>query len=178
MYQKKNGETKLYDYRRKLTSYQPLWDKPQTWSQPLSVWDHCNVEPPFLFGFDHTDWDGGILVPGPGIKPELPTLEVWSQPLDHLFFCDWCTDLPRMLPHSFVCFFQNFLFCIGVQPIDWVRFLGRGDPMEKGMATQSSIPPWRIPRMKEPAGAILHRVAKSQTRLSDKHPPPHTHTAD
>ena len=84
-------------------------------------------------------------------------------------FCDSCTDLPRMLPHSFVCFFQtlNVLFCTGVQPIDWVQFLGWEDPMEKGMATQSSILPWRITRMKEPAGAILHRVAKSQAWLSD-----------
>ena len=27
----------------------------------------------------------------------------------------------------------------------WVRFLGWEDPLEKGMATHSSIPAWRIP---------------------------------
>ena len=27
----------------------------------------------------------------------------------------------------------------------WVRFLGRQDPLEKGMATHSSILAWRIP---------------------------------
>ena len=27
----------------------------------------------------------------------------------------------------------------------WVRFLGREDPLEKEMATHSSIPAWRIP---------------------------------
>ena len=31
-----------------------------------------------------------------------------------------------------------------------VRFLGEEDPLEKGMATHSSILAWRIPRMEEP----------------------------
>ena len=31
-----------------------------------------------------------------------------------------------------------------------VRFLGRVDPLEKEMATHSSILAWRIPRMEEP----------------------------
>ena len=32
----------------------------------------------------------------------------------------------------------------------WVQSMGREDPMEKGMATHSSIPAWRIPWMEEP----------------------------
>ena len=32
----------------------------------------------------------------------------------------------------------------------WVRFLGWEDPLEKEMATQSSILVWRIPRTEEP----------------------------
>ena len=32
----------------------------------------------------------------------------------------------------------------------WVRNLGRKDPLEKGMATPSSILAWRIPWMEEP----------------------------
>ena len=32
----------------------------------------------------------------------------------------------------------------------WVRSLSRDDPLEKGMATHSSIPAWRIPRTEEP----------------------------
>ena len=32
----------------------------------------------------------------------------------------------------------------------WVRFLGREDPLEKEMATHSSIPAWKIPWMEEP----------------------------
>ena len=32
----------------------------------------------------------------------------------------------------------------------WVQFLGREDTLEKGMATHSSIPAWRIPWTEEP----------------------------
>ena len=34
----------------------------------------------------------------------------------------------------------------------WVQSLGREDPLEKGMATHSSILAWRIPRTEEPGG--------------------------
>ena len=43
----------------------------------------------------------------------------------------------------------------------WVRFLGQEDPLEKGMATHSSILAWRIPWTEEPGGLQsmgLHRV--------------------
>ena len=44
-----------------------------------------------------------------------------------------------------------------------VRFLGEEDPLEKGMATHSSILAWRIP-MDRGAGRVTVRgVAKSQT---------------
>ena len=34
----------------------------------------------------------------------------------------------------------------------WVRSLGQEDPLEKGMATHSSILAWRIPWTQEPGG--------------------------
>ena len=49
-----------------------------------------------------------------------------------------------------------------------VQSLGQEDPLEKGMATQSSIFAWRIPW----TGAwqtTVHRMAKSRTWLSTKH---------
>ena len=46
-----------------------------------------------------------------------------------------------------------------------VQFLGSEDPLEKGMATHSSILVWRIPQTEEP----VRGVAKSRTRLSDYH---------
>ena len=33
-----------------------------------------------------------------------------------------------------------------------VRILGREDPLEKGMATHTNIPAWRIPWTEEPDG--------------------------
>ena len=43
----------------------------------------------------------------------------------------------------------------------WVQSLGWEDPLEKEMATSSSILAWRIPWTEEPG------VTKSQTRLSN-----------
>ena len=34
----------------------------------------------------------------------------------------------------------------------WVQFLGQEDPLEKGMATHSSILAWRTPKTEEPGG--------------------------
>ena len=47
-----------------------------------------------------------------------------------------------------------------------VRSLGREDPLEKGMASQSSILAWRIPWTEEPGG-LQSAGSQSQTRLSD-----------
>ena len=34
----------------------------------------------------------------------------------------------------------------------WVQSLGQENPLEKGMATHSSVLAWRIPRIQEPGG--------------------------
>ena len=34
----------------------------------------------------------------------------------------------------------------------WVQFLSQEDPLEKGIATHSSVLAWRIPRTEEPGG--------------------------
>ena len=49
----------------------------------------------------------------------------------------------------------------------WVRSLGWEDPLEKEMATHSSILAWGIPWTEEPGGAIVLGVTKSRTRFSD-----------
>ena len=46
----------------------------------------------------------------------------------------------------------------------WVRSLGREEPLEKGIATHSSILAWRIPwTEKEPDGLPSHGVIKGWT---------------
>ena len=46
-----------------------------------------------------------------------------------------------------------------------VRSPGWEDPLEKGMATHSSVLAWRIPWMEEPGGATVHRISKSWIQL-------------
>ena len=52
----------------------------------------------------------------------------------------------------------------------WIQSLDQEDPLEKEMATHSSILAWEIPWTEEPGGARVHGIAKSWTRLST-----HTH---
>jgi len=47
----------------------------------------------------------------------------------------------------------------------WFRYLGWEDPLEKGMATHSSILAWRIAMDRGAWQAAFHGVAKNQTRL-------------
>ena len=50
----------------------------------------------------------------------------------------------------------------------WVQSLGQKDPLEKGMATHSSILVLEIPWTEESAAmATVHGVAKRQTLLSN-----------
>ena len=48
-----------------------------------------------------------------------------------------------------------------------VQSPGQEDPLEKEMATHSSIHARKILWTEEPGGATVHSVAKSRTRLSD-----------
>ena len=49
----------------------------------------------------------------------------------------------------------------------WVQFLGQEDPLEKKMATHSSILAWEIPLREEPDGPQSMGSQKSQSWLSD-----------
>ena len=50
----------------------------------------------------------------------------------------------------------------------WVRSLGQEDPLEKGMATHSSILAWRIPWTEENGGLqSMGSKRVDQTRLND-----------
>ena len=58
----------------------------------------------------------------------------------------------------------------------WILSLGQEDPLEKGMATHSSILAWRIPWTEKPGG-LQSKGSQSQTQLSTRgHTHAHTHT--
>ena len=48
-----------------------------------------------------------------------------------------------------------------------VQSLGQEDPLEEGMATNSSILAWRIPLDRAAWWATVHRVTKSWAQLSN-----------
>ena len=48
----------------------------------------------------------------------------------------------------------------------WVRSLGQEDPLEKGMATHSSVLAWGIPWTEQPGGLQSTGWQKSWTELS------------
>ena len=56
--------------------------------------------------------------------------------------------------------------CLLVQETQ-VWSLGQEDPLEKEMATHSSILAWEIPQTEEPGGLQSMGLQKSQTQLSD-----------
>ena len=45
----------------------------------------------------------------------------------------------------------------------WVQSLGKEDPLEKGMATHSSILAWEMPQTEEPGRLQSMGVTKSRT---------------
>jgi len=54
----------------------------------------------------------------------------------------------------------------------WVRSLGWDDPLEKEMATHSSILAWRIPWTEEPSGLQSMGSQRVGHDLATKPPPP------
>ena len=55
---------------------------------------------------------------------------------------------------------------------DWVQFLGWEDPLEKEMATHSSIPAWEMPWTEEPARLQSIGLQKVRYDLMTKPPQP------
>ena len=57
-----------------------------------------------------------------------------------------------------------------------VPSLGQEDLLEKGMATQSSTLPWRIPWTKESGGLLGHKELDTTEPLTERDTHTHTHT--
>ena len=85
-------------------------------------------------------------VDGRGCVPSL--LFTWSQTMASLV-----AQMVKRLP---------------AMPETWVQSLGREDPLEKKMATHSSILAWEIPWTEEPGGLQSIGSRRSQTDLATK----------
>jgi len=78
-------------------------------------------------------------LPDPGIEPRSPGLQMILYHLSHQgsrFICDiylWASLVAQVVKNP------------PVMQETWVRSPGQEDPLEKGMATHSSILAWRIP---------------------------------
>ena len=69
---------------------------------------------------------------------------------------------------GYICIVWAFLVAQSVKNLPamqetWVQFLGRGDPLEKEVATHSSIFAWRIPWTEEPGRLQSTRSQESDT---------------
>ena len=78
----------------------------------------------------------------------------------------WATLLIQEPPPHLASLVAQRLKRLPAMQETWVRSLGREDPLEKEMATHSSILAWRIPQMEE-LGGLQSMGSQSQTRLSD-----------
>ena len=88
-------------------------------------------------------------------KGELGSMINWDSHLVDYYLTLW-SYISKSL-WAFNSSLQSFLIAQSVKNLparqkNWVWFLGQKDPLEKAMATHSSILAWRIPWMEEPGG--------------------------
>ena len=75
------------------------------------------------------------------------------------------TDYPPQ--YSWASLVAEMLENLPAMQETWVQSLAWKDPLEEGLATQSSILAWKIPVDRGAWWATVHGVTKSGTRLSD-----------
>ena len=88
-------------------------------------------------------------------------LSGFFSPTDYMFLSFCCTGF------LFFFFLAQMVKNLPAMQETLVGSLGWEDPLEKGMATHSSILAWRIPMDRGAWQATVHGVAKSWTRLSN-----------
>ena len=90
-------------------------------------------------------------------QPRCPSADEWIRKLWYIYTMEYYSAIKKNT-------FESVLMRWRASPVPqrvknlpamqetWVRFLGWEDPLEKEMATHSSILAWRIPWMEEPGG--------------------------
>ena len=106
-------------------------------------------------GFSRQEYWSGLLFPSPGDLPD-PGIEPLSTCISCIadgFFTAEPLE-PAGKPQSNMAWYlvAQRLKRLPAMWETWVQSLGQEDPLEKEMATHSSILAWRIPRTEEPGG--------------------------
>ena len=106
---------------------------------------------PLPMEFSRQEYSSGVPFPTPGHLPGpgLEPMSLVSPALAGGFF----TTEPPGQPSLVVQWIKIHLPMKETQEM-WVRSLGQEDPLEKEMATCSSILAWKIPWAKEPGGLL------------------------
>ena len=77
----------------------------------------------------------------------------------------WAGSLPSSSTRAFLV--AQMVKCLPVMQEIRIQSLGQEDPLEKEMATHSSILAWEIPWTEGAWRATIHGITKSQTQLSN-----------
>ena len=124
------------------------------------------------FAQTHVHWVSDAIPPShPLSHPSPPAFNLSQhQGLFHQVHCIrwpkyWSSAFASFLPMKLAFLVGQRLKHLPARRETQVQSLGREDPLEKEMATHSSILALRIPWTEEPG--TVHGVAKSRTRLSD-----------
>ena len=94
-------------------------------------------------------------LPHPGIKPGSPALQadaLQSEPLEKPKQMVYIPTIEYYLAIRWASHVAQSVEHLPTMWETWVQFLGQEIPLEKEMATHSSIPAWRIPWTEEPGG--------------------------
>ena len=114
-------------------------------------------------GFSRQEYWSGLPFPSPGhlpnsgIEPRSPALQADALTSEPPGTRPYLTGASQLALTSLVA---QTVKCLPTMRETWVRSLGSEDPLEKEMATYSSILAWEIPWTKGPGGL---RSMESQT---------------
>ena len=114
-------------------------------------------------GFPRQEYWSGLSFPIPGNLPD-SGIELMSSAMAGKFFTSESPEKP--IYSSFILTFlvAQMVKCLPAMRETWVQSLGWEDPLEKEMATHSSILAWEIPWREEPGRLqrVRHNLATEQ----------------
>ena len=159
---------------RSLVSYSPWVAKSQTWLSNFTF--------TFFHFYSAKAISKSLQMTAPAAEPIMlqwrRTCTLRNVPYTDIASSLWESPVPLTLMSLSSLLFERWITmsCLVAQMIKnlpaiqetWVRSLCQKDPLEKVMATHSSILAWRIPWTEEPGRLhTVHGVTKSQTQLSN-----------